>query len=81
MKLLIETAYGGFVIRNISKPEGEDQIPAVATDVVDMLNQVLDTFGELGSRYDKERIYIVRAPGDKNPNFTEAHAEVLYGTK
>ncbi len=53
------------------KDEGNDHI-------LELLNNVLSTLGHSGSRHDKNRIYIITAPGDKHADFTEAMSEVIF---
>lgn len=69
--ITIESAIGGFVVN-----DGEDLI--ITTDVYDLLHCILDIYGEFG-RYDDERVYIIKAPGNKNEKFTEEMSNVIYG--
>lgn len=46
----------------------------------DVLCMIRDLY-EPGSRNDKKRIYIIEAPGDKHPDFTEAHIKVLWSNE
>lgn len=47
-------------------------------DFVNIL-RYLNEFYNLSSRHDAERIYIIKAPGDKHPDFTEEHGKVIWG--
>lgn len=47
-------------------------------DLSDVLSVIGDMY-ETSSRHDAERIYIIKAPGDKHPDFTEAHSKVIFG--
>lgn len=47
-------------------------------DFSDILSFIQDQF-DPGSRHDAERIYIVKAPGDKHPDFTPDHAKLIWG--
>lgn len=70
MKLVIETARNGYVIRDQndgSEPEvlttiGEND-PVDATSV--LLGEVLELIGHIGSRYDERRVRVTIEPGDK----------------
>lgn len=74
MKLIIEKVENGYITQT---PEGK----SVQVDIKDLLHEILDYFGEPGSRHSEKRIYIVERPGDKHPDFTEADAEVIFGVK
>jgi hypothetical protein len=77
MKLEIRSADGGYiVVAQYAKITTEH----VVTEFRDLLHLIQDLMGECGGRHDEKRIYIIEAPGDKHEKFTEAHAEVIYGS-
>jgi hypothetical protein len=74
MKLTIETARNGYILRD---DEGCTDVvssddPATAT--FDMLNEVLEILGHIGSRYDERRVRIIIERGDKWISPEEAQA-------
>jgi hypothetical protein len=77
MKLTIETARNGYIIR-----DDEDGFPYVIADddpvdaTFNLLVEVREMIGHIGSRYDERRVRVVIEPGDKwiGP---EERAEIL----
>jgi hypothetical protein len=71
MKLIIETARNGFIIREPATEEGyTDEVDVVANDdpaqaSFEMLWNVLERIGHVGSRYDEARVRVTIEPGDK----------------
>lgn len=74
MKLILKKVENGYIVRTL---EGE----SVHVELREALHEIIDYFGESGSRHDEKRIYIVERPGDKHPDFTKADAEVIFGDK
>lgn len=70
MRIVIETARNGYVIRDQndgSEPEslitiaGEDSVDTT----YDLLGEILELVGHIGSRYDARRVRVIIEPGDK----------------
>lgn len=79
MKYIITTADNGYIIEEINKHE-EDQKFNTLT-VYETIDDVLRHIGhneDPGSRYDEKRLYVIRAPGDKNEKFTAEHSKVIW---
>jgi len=67
MKVTIEQAQNGYILKT---PDGrfvfgEGNDSTMRKALADLLSEVVDQFGERGSRYDSDRIYISVGPGDK----------------
>ena len=65
MKLTIETADNGYILR-----DSEGHIYAIANDdpataTWEMLHEVLEQIGHIGSRYDEWRVHVSLVHGDK----------------
>jgi len=71
MKLIIETAVNGYVLREEPMDEmGRERLTVVASEdptvaTRDMLVEVLELIGHLGSRYDEWRVRVILEHGDK----------------
>ena len=66
MKITIETARDGYIIRDEDDPEPllvADENDATAAQM--MLWQVNEIIGHVGGRYDAERVRVITLPGDK----------------
>lgn len=46
-------------------------------DLVSVLQHIVSDI-EPGSRYDSDRIYVIQAPGDKHPDFTDELADLVF---
>ena len=66
----------GYIISTNANAEGES-IETYFDNVRELLQAVNEIYGS-GSRHDKKRTYIVEAPGDKHPDFTDKHADLLW---
>ena len=74
----ITRAVNGFVIEYYNK--SSDTTTHYVYDTLDeLLREIAFHFDGGGSRHDESRLYIIRAPGDKHPDFTDAHAKVIWG--
>ena len=82
MKIIIEGLQNGWTVavddgENYSSDVGftydadETDKAAEVAKFASMLSYITDTIGPTTSRYDKERIYITIAPGDKHEDYTE----------
>ena len=59
--------------------EANKQLSVYSDDQVkQMLTEILNELGLGGSRHDEKRLYIIEAPGDKHPDFSEEHANVIW---
>jgi len=76
MKIEIEKVDNGYIIADLDQ---FSYTKFVVNSIDELFRELIDHFGEYGSRYDEERIYIVKAPGDKHPNFTQDHTKILFG--
>ena len=70
MKLIIETAQNGYVIRDQNDGSEMESLTTVAEDdrvdaTFTLLGEVLEMVGHIGSRYDERRVRVVIEPGDK----------------
>jgi hypothetical protein len=70
MKLVIETARNGYVIRDQNDGSEPEDLTTVADDdpadaTLALLGEILDRVGYVGSRYDERRVRIAIEPGDK----------------
>lgn len=70
MKIAIETASNGFIIHAPLDDGDGDQLIVVASDDPaeasrNMLWEVLELIGHVGSRYDEHRVQVVIEHGDK----------------
>jgi len=63
----------------MDKPEGEQAVPTVHEDEVMAVRDVMEWLGLENSRHSSKRVYVVTAPGDKHPDWTKAHADVIFG--
>jgi hypothetical protein len=76
MEIKIKLAENGYIIENIYNKE-EDTEVSVYSDFKDVLNYLISEI-EPGSRHDEKRFYVIEAPGDKHPSFTDEHARVIW---
>ena len=84
MKYEIEPADNGFILRTILAPgeyeEGDNgKVDTSVYTTIDEVLQVLAVEIDPGSRYDEKRLYVIRAPGDKNEKFRAYHSKVIWG--
>lgn len=81
MKLTIETAENGYIVTELHNrhPEDNRTVLVLDDDFADLLHLVLESFGKAGGRHDEERIYIIKAPGDKHLDFKDYHAKAIWG--
>jgi len=70
MKFEIERIDTGYLI---TTEDGKYAYESFA-DILRMLSDYYDP----GSRHDAKRVYIIEAPGDKHPDFTEEIANVIW---
>lgn len=81
MKIIIETIANGWTV---STDDGENYSSVVGfayddndfesvqvAKFADLLSYIIDSIGPTTSRYDKARIYIKIAPGDKHEDYKE----------
>lgn len=73
MKIEIENTINGYIIKEL-----DDERIYVYEDIVDLLCHVLDIY-DSSSRYADNRVYVIKAPGDKNDKFTNKHSDVIFG--
>ena len=86
MKHEIESATNGYILRSIYAPgqhvlayEKESYTETVVFErLEDVLRHLIEEH-DPGSRHDKSRLYVIRAPGDKHDAFTKEHAKVIWG--
>ncbi len=83
MNLTITTTTNGYILKHF---DGEVDLVAVVEDhgteaevQQRLLGMISELLGLEGSRHAAQRLYLVLAPGDKNHNFTEEHANVIWG--
>ena len=88
MKYQIESATNGYILKTIDKGETvmldgvtteKEEVETFVYETIDDILHFIAESEDPGSRHDEKRLYIIRAPGDKHPNFTEEHANVIWG--
>lgn len=81
MEIKIKSVSNGYIVETQVPYEEGELVEEVFTEdqVSELLYSVLESLGQTGSRYSEERIYIIKAPGDKSESFTEEHANVIWG--
>lgn len=84
MEFKIKVVDNGFLLTSLTDEEDahlvfqdseEDSLKAVQH----LLNYLIDALAFSGSKYDDNRLYVVRMPGQKSEKFTEFHSEILWG--
>jgi hypothetical protein len=91
MKITIEKVLNGYIIKQLVEDLDDDSMSALkeAITVVEdqpsdadtmktLLDNVIDLFGESGSRHDAKRVYAVVLPGDKHPDFNDLHLDIIF---
>lgn len=81
MKIIITSVENGYILTSWYENEPETKTRQVFSedDARGMLSSVIEQLGLIGSRHDEERLYVIKAPGDKHEKFTEEHAKVIWG--
>jgi hypothetical protein len=77
MKLTIEPCTEGCLVTCQVEDETERYALASEKDALEIAMYLLGLTG--GSRHDASRLYLIEAPGDKHPDFTDAHWDVIFG--
>lgn len=82
MSITIKAANNGYIVTELDfslegEFSGQDYIYESLAEALRHAND----FFEPGSRHDEKRVYVIEAPGDKHPDFMEAHANVIWGIK
>lgn len=74
----IEKIENGYLV-SYQNPQADeyDYIKVYCENIAHALQEVLEYY-EPGSRHDEKRTYVIQAPGDKHPNFTDAHSDVIW---
>lgn len=72
----IETIENGYLI---TETHNEKDSVYAYENIVQVLRHINDTCGPSSSRHDDERVYVIKAPGDKNEKFTDIHSQVIWG--
>ena len=67
----IKYASNGYIIIH-------DNVIHIAQSEAEVLRTILD-FMPNGTRYDAKRTYVIEAPGDKHPDFTDKHNDIIFG--
>ena len=79
VKMGLKKARNGYILQ-YKDDEGElSQEVYAEDDIQGLLFGVMEVAGYCGGRHSAERVYIVKAPGDKHEDFTEEHANVIWG--
>ena len=74
----IERAENGYVLTKMAEEGYVERF--IYEQLTDLLHAIKDYYDD-GSRYDEKRIYIIEAPGDKHPNFSDKHYDLIWGDK
>jgi len=70
MEIIITRISNGYLITE----EGSSTYCETMLEVLRELSSI-----EPGSRHDEKRTYVIEAPGDKHPDFTSGHSDVIWG--
>lgn len=78
-ELTIETIDNGFLV-SYQCPNSEEyrRVQVYSETIADALRDALNYFGDDSNRYSEKRTYVIEAPGDKHPDFTDAHSDVIW---
>jgi hypothetical protein len=66
MLIEITQVKNGYIVQNAAEKLVFDDEHSARFALCNALREIVEQFGEHGSRYDEEKIYVVLAPGDKN---------------
>jgi len=70
----IEAIANGYIV---TTSENEYGSKLYFGSVVELVRFINDEY-EPGSRHSDKRVYVIEAPGDKHPDFTDKHSDVIW---
>lgn len=78
-EVTIEKIDNGFLV-SYQCPNTEEyrRVQVYSETLADAMRDVVAYYGD-GGRHDEKRVYVIEAPGDKHPDFSDAHYKVIWG--